>query len=95
MNEPRVRAISEFGGFRGEFRKLDKAGWHAVRVNGVAQLFNNEETATIAAYEAMNAHHFGAGILREGDKATSERSKAERMFGCIFSHGRKIEVKRR
>lgn len=95
MNEPRVRAIPEMNGFRGEFRKLDRAGWHSVEANGIPQLFESEDKATIAAYEAMNAHHFGRGILRDGEKVSGARSTAENLFGAIFRRGRKIEVERR
>lgn len=88
MNEPRVRTVPEMNGYRGEFRKLDKSGWHAVEVNGIAQLYESEEKAMIAAYEAMNRYHFGAGILREGEKATV--ANAEAAFAKIFpGHGRR------
>lgn len=94
-NEPRVRAIEVMGGWEGRFRKLDKAGWHTVCVNDIAQIFETEDKAIIAAHEAMNRHHFGAGILRDGDIASPERTAAEKMFGAIFRKGRKIEVERR
>lgn len=95
MNTAEVRAVPEMNGFRGEFRKINKAGWHQVEVNGIAQLFETPELAKIAAFEAMNRHHFGAGILRDGEKASAERSQAEASFGAIFKNGRKIEVERR
>lgn len=95
MNIAEVRAVPEMNGFRGEFRKLDKAGWHAVQEHGVTQLFETEDKAKIAAYEAMNRHHFGAGILRDGDKASIAKAEAE--FARIFpGKGRRpVEVVRR
>ena len=95
MNEPRVRAVEVVNGWEGHFRKLHKAGWFPVEVNGVAQLFPTDDAAKVAAYEAMTRHHFGDGILRDGDRATSAKSKAEELFGAIFKRGRKIEVVRR
>jgi len=97
MNEPRVRAVPEMNGFRAEFRKLDRAGWHAVEVNGIAQLYETADKAMIAAYEAMNAHHFGAGILRDGDVVSAARDAAEVQFKKYFpGKGRKpVEVVRR
>ena len=95
MNEPRVRALPVFNGWEGHFKKMHKAGWFPVEVNGIAQLFASEAEAKVAAYEAMTKHHFGDGILRDGERATSVKSKAEEMFGAIFKRGRKIEVERR
>ncbi len=95
MNEPRVRAIQQFNGWEGHFRKLHRSGWFPVSVNGVSQLYPTEADAKVAAYEAMTRHHFGDGILRDGERATSAKSKAEELFGAIFRRGRKIEVVRR
>ncbi len=95
MNEPRVRAVSVFNGWEGHFRKLHRAGWFPVEVNGVPQLFETEEKAKIAAYEAMHRHLFGDGILSEGERTSAARSKGEELFGAIFRRGRKIEVVRR
>lgn len=95
MNEPRVRAVPVFNGWEGHFRKLHKADWFPVAVNGVAQLFATEDAAKVAAYEAMTKHHFGDGILRDGEVATSARTAAEAQFGAIFKRGRKIEVVRK
>ena len=95
MNEPRVRAIQTFNGWEGFFKKLNKAGWFPGEVNGIAQLYSTEAEAKVAAYEAMTKHHFGDGILRDGDRASSTKSKAEELFGAIFKRGRKIVVERR
>jgi hypothetical protein len=97
MNTAEVRAVPVMNGWEGHFRKLDKAGWHAVQVNGVVQLFETEDKAKIAAYEAMNHHHFGAGILRAGEKMSAKRTHAEELFGKVFpGKGRKpVEVVRR
>lgn len=95
MNEPRVRAVPVYNGWEGHFRKLHRAGWFPVKVNDIAQLYATEADAKVAAYEAMTRHHFGDGILRDGEVATGAKSKAEELFGAIFKRGRKIEVFRR
>lgn len=95
MNEPRVRAVQVFNGWEGHFKKMHKAGWFPVEVNGIAQLFPSEADAKVAAYEAMTKHHFGDGILSDGERTSAARSKAEELFGAIFRRGRKIEVVRR
>lgn len=95
MNTAEVRAVAVYNGFEGHFRKLDKAGWHAVQENGITQLFETEDKAKLAAFEAMNRHHFGAGILRDGEKASIV--KAETEFAKIFpGKGRRpVEVVRK
>lgn len=97
MNEPRVRAIPVFNGWEAHFRKLHKAGWFQVEVNGIAQLFPSEAEAKVAAYEAMTRHHFGDGILRDGEVVSAAKSKAEELFGKVFpGKGRRpVEVVRR
>ncbi len=95
MNEARVRAVPVFNGWEGHFRKLHRSGWFPVEVNGIAQLFPSEAEAKVAAYEAMTRHHFGDGILSDGERTSASRSKAEELFGAIFRRGRKIEVVRR
>lgn len=95
MNTAEVRAVAVMNGWEGHFRKLDKAGWHPVQINGVVQLYETEDKAKIAAFEAMNRHHFGAGILRDGERASFARAEAE--FAKIFpGKGRRpVEVVRR
>ena len=97
MNEPRVRAIQVYNGWEGHFKKLHRADWFPVEVNGIAQLFPTEDAAKVAAYEAMTRHHFGDGILRDGEKMSAERSQVETLFGKVFpGKGRKpVEVVRR
>ncbi|RUV81410.1 hypothetical protein EOA60_20855 [Mesorhizobium sp. M1A.F.Ca.IN.020.06.1.1] len=95
MNDAEVRAVPESNGFRGEFKKVHRTDWEPVCENGVAQLFDTEEQAQVAAYRALMKHLFGDGIVRDGEKASAERSKAEALFGGIFRRGRKIEVERR
>lgn len=91
MNAAEVRAIPEMNGFRGEFQKLDRAGWHAVQLNGVVQLFETEDQAQVAAYRAMIQYLFG-GIVRSGETVPAARIAADK----IFRPGRKpIEVERR
>lgn len=37
MNAAEVRAVPEMNGFRGEFQKIDRSGWHSVQVNGASR----------------------------------------------------------
>lgn len=92
MNAAEVRAIPEMNGFRGEFQKLDRAGWHAVQLNGVVQLFETEDQAQVAAYRAMIEHIFGRGIVRSGEKASAAKIAANKIFP---GRGRVVEVERR
>lgn len=97
MNEARVRSVPVSNGFEGHFKKLHRSGWFPVEENGIATLFPSAELATIAAYEAMNRHLFGDGILRDGEKAGSAHADANAMFSKIFpGKGRKpVEVVRK
>lgn len=97
MNEAQVRAVQVFNGWEGHFKKVHRSGWYPVEINGIAQLFESELEAKVAAYEALHRHIFGNGILRDGDRAVSAKSKAEELFGKIFpGKGRKpVEVVRR
>jgi hypothetical protein len=95
MNGAEVRAVPEMNGFRGEFRKIHRAGWHAVEENGIAQLYGTAEAAENAAYRALMKHIFGDGIVRDGEKASLTKANAE--FARIFpGKGRKpVTVERR
>lgn len=97
MSDPQVRAVAVSNGYEGHFRKVHLSGWHSVQVEGIAQLFETEDKAIIAAYEARERHLFGDGILRWGAKATAARSQAEELFGKVFiGKGRKpVVVERR
>ena len=94
MNEVAVRVVACMNGFEGHFRKVHKADWEAVSVNGVAQLFATRQDAEIAAWRALRSHLQG-DIVGSGAKASAARSKAEEAFGGIFRRGRKITVERR
>lgn len=93
MNEPRVKAVSNpYGGWEGHFTKCDGAGWHAVQENGETRLFDSEEKALLAAYDAQNRYHFGRGILRQGEKASAAKIEAGKLF---MGNRRVVEVERR
>jgi hypothetical protein len=95
MNDAQVRAVPNMNGWEGHFRKVHKAGWHPVEINGIAQLYETEEKAKIAAYEALHRHIFGDGILGTGEKASIAKAEAE--FAKVFpGRGRKpFTVERR
>ena len=94
MNGIEVRVVAIMNGFEGQFRRVHKASWEAVSVNGVAQLFATRQDAEIAAWRALKAHLQG-DIVGIGGKASAARSKAEEAFGGFFRNGRKITVERR
>jgi hypothetical protein len=94
MNDAEIRAVPESNGFRAEFKKIHRSDWEKVCENGVALLFDTKDQAEVAAYRALMKHIFG-DIVRDGEKATAGRTKAETLFGGIFRRGRKIEVERR
>jgi hypothetical protein len=96
MNEAEVRAVPHMNGFEAQFKKLHRAGWHAVEVNGVAQLYATPELAEVAAYRALMKHIFGDGIVRSGDKASGALTEAEAKFSRLFKGGGKtVAVERR
>ncbi|AMS41183.1 hypothetical protein [Aminobacter aminovorans] len=94
MNEVNARAVPVMGGFEGQFRKVHKAAWESVCINGVAQLYPTQFEAETMAWRALHSHLCGV-IVGTGDKVSPMRSKAEAQFGAIFKKGRKIEVERR
>lgn len=76
------------------FRKVHRASYEAVCVNGVPQVYDTEAEAEIAAWRALRSHLCG-DIVGDGQRASGAKSKAEEMFGSVFRRGRKIEVVRR
>lgn len=92
-NEVSARSWPVMGGFEGHFRKVHRAEWERVCVNGVVQLYATADAAEVAAWRALKAHLQGE-IVGDGAKADAA-SKAEELFGCVFKNGRKIEVERR
>lgn len=84
MNSAEVRAIPVFNGWEGHFKKIHRSEWNPVQVNGVVQLFESEEKAKNAAYEALMKHLFGDGIVRTGERASAARDQAEKLFGKVF-----------
>ncbi|RUV23453.1 MULTISPECIES: hypothetical protein [unclassified Mesorhizobium] len=95
MNSAEVKAVQVSNGYEGHFKKIHRSEWEAVCENGIAQLFDTKDQAEVAAYRALMKHLFGDGIVRDGEKASAQRSQAETLFGGIFRRGRKIEVERR
>lgn len=94
MNEVAVRVVAVSNGFEGWFRRVHKAAWEPVMINGVAQLYADARDAEIAAWRALKAHLQGE-IVGTGGAASAARSKAEDLFGAVFRNGRKIAVERR
>ncbi|MBF6992718.1 hypothetical protein [Cupriavidus sp. IK-TO18] len=94
MNEVGARSIPVMGGFEGQFRKVHKATWEPVRVNGVAQIYPTEFEAETMAWRALIAHLCG-DIVRSGEKVSTAKTKAEELFGALIRKGRKIPVERR
>lgn len=96
MNDVDARAVPVCGGFQGEFRKVHRAAYEPVSVNGVAQIYDTEHEAEVAAWRALKAHLCG-DIVGSGEKVSAARSRAEELFGKIWpGKGRKpVEVVRR
>ncbi|MBN9073998.1 MAG: hypothetical protein J0H34_20850 [Rhizobiales bacterium] len=96
MNDVDARAVAVFGGFQGEFRKVHRAAYEPVQLDGVARIYDTAAEAETAAWRALKAHLCGE-IVRSGDKASAARSQAEELFGKVFpGKGRKpVEVVRR
>mgnify|MGYP001209385736 CR=1 FL=1 len=94
MNEVGARASPVFGGYRGEFRKVHRADWEAVCVNGIPQVYPTAQAAELAAWRALHAHLCGE-IVGDGYKAEAQRTKAEELFGALIKNGKKIPVVRK
>ena len=94
MNEVDARAAPVYGGFRGEFRKVHKAAYEPVCVNGVPQVYATREAAELAAWHALREHLQG-DIVGSGEKASLAKAEAE--FAKIFpGKGRRpVTVERR
>lgn len=96
MNEASVRAVPIMNGWEAQFRKVHRAAFEPVCVNGIAQLYETEEKALLAAYEALHKHLFGDGIVRDGERVSIARQVAEERFSKVFpGRGRMVEVERR
>lgn len=96
MNEVDARAVPVYGGYHGEFRKVHRASYEPVAIDGVPQVYRTAAEAEIAAWRALKSHLCG-DIVRDGEKMSAERSQAEQLFGKVFpGRGRKpVEVVRR
>lgn len=95
MNDVDARAVPVMGGYQGQMRKVHKADYEAVCVNGVPQVFPTEHAAEVAAWRALRAHIRGE-IVGSGERASAAVSEAEAKFGRIFRGGGKtVTVERR
>lgn len=95
MNGVNARSVPIFGGFEGQFRKVHKADWEPVQVNGIPQLYDTADAAEVAAWRALLAHLQG-DIVGSGEKASAALSKAEAKFGKLLRGGGKtVAVERR
>lgn len=94
MNEVNARSVPAYGGFRGEFRKVHKAGWEKVREGGTPRVYDSEAEAEVAAWRALRSHLCN-DIVGTTIERTMARSTAEALFGTIFKRGKKIPVVRR
>lgn len=96
MNEVDARAVPVYGGYHGEFRKVHRAVYEQVAINGVPQVYQTAAEAEIAAWRALKSHLCG-DIVRSGEKMSAERSQAEELFGKVFpGKGRRpVTVERR
>lgn len=84
MNNAEVRAVQVYNGWEAFFRKIHRAEWFPVQVNGVTQLYETQDQAEVAAYRALMKHLFGDGVVGTGERAGSARDEAEKMFGKVF-----------
>lgn len=92
MNQASVRAIPIMNGFEGQFRSLRKTAWEPVEVNGVAQLFDTEQAALLAAHEALLAHLTKDGVVGFTAERARLRMEAEKIFP---KPGKMVEVVKR
>lgn len=93
-NDIGARAVPTHGGYYAEFRKVHKAGWRRVRVNGVDQIYPTEDRAEVMAWRALRDHIFTVITARTDAGSLKARSKAEELFGQVFNKGRSIPVER-
>lgn len=93
-NDVNARAVRVYGGWQGEFRKVHRADWEPVRVNGTARIHDTPEAAELAAWRALRSHLCG-DIAGFGEPVSGVSSRAESLFGAIFKNGRKIGVVRK
>lgn len=92
MNDIGARSIPVVGGYQGQLRKVHRAEWEPVCVNGVPQVYPTAEAAELAAWHTLKAH-LCAEIVGSGEKATIAAAEAE--FRKIFRKGKVVEVVRK
>lgn len=87
MNAVDARARLTPIGYIGEFRKVHRAEWEPVCLNGIVITYLTAELAEIAAWRALRSHLCGE-IVGTGEKASI--AKAEVEFAKVFpGKGRK------
>ena len=80
MNSIAVRAVRTDGMFAGQFRRVHKAEFETVRINGCPVLFPTEDKAKLAAWEALTSH-LCTLMRREGETVDADaRKAAEAIF---------------
>lgn len=92
MNQASVRAVPIMNGFEGQFRSLRKSAWEAVQVDGIAQLYETEQAALLAAHEALLAHLTKDGVVGFASERARLRMEAEKLFP---RPGKMVEVVKR
>lgn len=82
MNEIDARSIPHQGQFAAQFRRVHKATYETVCVNGDPVLFKTSDAAKVAAWEALAASgHLSTLMRRDGcTLADTARAEAERLF---------------
>lgn len=95
MNEVNARAVRIHGGHQGQFRKVHKADWETVCINGIPQVYDTADQAEVAAWRALKAHLQG-DIVGSGEKSSAILTDAEAKFQKLFRGGGKtVTVERR
>jgi hypothetical protein len=88
MNDVDARSVPVIGGYQGQMRKVHRAEYEPVCVNGVPQVYRTSQEAEIAAWRALREHIRG-DIVGSGEKSSAAASDAEAKFGRIFRGGGK------
>lgn len=80
MNCVDVRAVRMQGRFAAQFRRVHRADYETVEDNGETVLFETEDKAKVAGWEALTAH-INTIMRRSGETVAADaRSKAEALF---------------
>lgn len=80
MNGIGVKAVYSQGQWVGMFRKVHKADFETVCVNGEPAGFESFELAKLAAWDALTPH-LQSIMVRDGDRLQGSKTEIERVFG--------------